>query len=132
MSWDVALLRTEYRTVASIPRDHKPGPIEDRAALIAVLTRSFAGLDARDPSWLLLDGPDWSIEISLGDSDPIEVITLHVRGADEVLQVIRNLCEVLGTKAIDYSTGEFIDFDGDPGRGLRGWRALLARATGKS
>ena len=40
---------------------------------------------------LALDGPDWSIEFSIGDETPIRSITLHVRGGDEVLSAVAPL-----------------------------------------
>jgi hypothetical protein len=53
---------------------------------------------------------------------------LHVRGGDGALAPIRHLCEQTGWKAFDTTEGDFIDFEGDPGTGLRAWRAFRDHA----
>jgi hypothetical protein len=43
---------------------------------------------------------------------------------------VLRLCEHTGWRALDISTGDFLDEAEDPATGLRGWRALRDSALG--
>ena len=129
MSWDVFLFRTDYGSMEEMPRDYRPDPLGPRDGLREAVARLFPALDARDPSWWQLSTAEWSIELNVGKAEEVDSIMLHVRGSEAVLPAVQRICEALGTKAFDCGTGEFLDFAGDPGHGLRGWQDLLARAT---
>ncbi len=47
---------------------------------------------------------------------------LHIRGSDEVIDAVRAICEATTCRAYDTTTDSFINFDQDPGYGLRKWR----------
>lgn len=82
---------------------------------------SFPDLDLNDPTWGNLEDPDWSIEFNIGREDPVESIMLHVRGGGDVVEVIRRAARALGCRALDGSSGEFIE-DG----GADGWADFQA------
>ncbi|MGI5170402.1 hypothetical protein ACQEU3_39235 [Spirillospora sp. CA-253888] len=51
----------------------------------------------------------WSIELNIGNDDPLESVMLHVRGGgDDVLAVVLRIAQSLGCRALDISTGEFL------------------------
>lgn len=56
-------------------------------------------------------GEGYSIEFSLGKKNPVESIMLHVRGSGSVVPKIVELCKQTGWKAIDTSSGEFMDLE---------------------
>lgn len=94
------------------------------AELQGMLIEMFPEIDLGDPTWAVLEDPDFSIEFNLGEDDPCQGIMLHVRGGDGALAPIRHLCEQTGWMAFDPSKGDFIDLEADPGAGLRAWRAF--------
>ena len=49
---------------------------------------------------------------------------MRAQGGDEAAYVLARLCAHTGWRALDYSTGDFLDEVEDPTAGLRGWRAF--------
>ncbi len=125
MSWDVFLMQVPQNIVSpqDLPEDFlsELGP---RATVLAALSKALPALDLNDPAWGVLRGGDYSIEFNMGDDDPMDRIMLHVRGSDAALEPIRRVCEATGWRALDLSTGLFIDFNQDPAAGLRQWRSF--------
>ena len=80
--------------------------------------------DFSDPSWGVLEGDAFSVEISMGRDEIVEGIGLHVRGADAAAGVVGNVIAHLGLRAVDCSTGDFFD-PATALDSLRAWRALL-------
>jgi hypothetical protein len=123
MSWDVAIINVppEIEAASDIPGDHSTpvGTIESVHALLLLL---FPAIDLSDPAWGILSHPEYSIEFSIGKNDPVLSIALHVRGGDSAIDPIERLCTEGGWRAIDFSTGEFIDFSNNPAAGLQAWR----------
>ena len=124
MSWDVILLDLppEVTSISELEDDFgsELGPV---AAVRGTLVRLFPQIDFTDPEWGILEAEDYSIEFSVDADDPCTSIMLHVRGTENALEPIRRVCAETGWKAFDCSDGELMDWDGDPGRGLREWRA---------
>jgi hypothetical protein len=60
------------------------------------------------------------MELSIGSNDPVDSITLHIRGSgDDVLISIVRLANALGCKALDISTGSLIST-----RDASGWHGF--------
>lgn len=87
-------------------------------------------LNLSDPTWGDLVRPGWVIEFNIGAEDPVESTMLHVRGGgDDVVQVIRETARVLGCRAFDCSSGDFIEAGGSDG--WAGFQAFRDRAIGQ-
>ncbi|MEE1941815.1 hypothetical protein V1L54_20815 [Streptomyces sp. TRM 70361] len=117
MSWDVLLLPVPARfgSLAGLPDGWSPGPVGGRDRVLAAVRQAAPETDLSGPSWGLLTGPAWSVELNIGEQDPVESVMLHVRGGgDGVLPVIHRLAAALGRRAIDCSGGEFLT-EGDTG-----------------
>ena len=129
MSWDVLVFHAppEIETVEQMGDDFHTvlGP---RDEVLGRLRELFPEIDLSDPTWGDLEGPGYSIELNIGDKDPVESIMLHVRGGAEAIEPMRRLCEATGWRAMDMGDCEFLDFDEDPARGLRDWQELLGQA----
>jgi len=122
MSWDVVLVNApQGLTVQEIPRDFVPPPLGPATELLDRLRAALPDLNLSDPTWGNLDSPDWSIEFNIGREDPVESIMLHVRGGGDVVEVIQRAARALGCRALDGSSGEFIE-DG----GADGWADFQA------
>ncbi|RFS86769.1 hypothetical protein D0T12_00265 [Actinomadura spongiicola] len=122
MSWDVLLMRApaEVSGMDDLPRDFAPHPIGSLPDALGRLESELPEVDLSDPEWGVIEGPIWSIELNIGREDPLEAVMLHVRGGgDDVLTVILRIGQVLGCRALDTSTGDFLA----EGR-TEGWRAF--------
>jgi hypothetical protein len=121
MSWDLLLLPlpAEVGSPNELPDDFRPDPLGSQASVQAALA-TIPGMNLADPSWGQLAGPNWSIELNIGRDDPVDSITLHVRGgSDEVLPAVFRIAAAVGCRAIDYADGEFVA----PGA-AGGWHAF--------
>jgi hypothetical protein len=78
-----------------------------------------------DGQYLRVDGNTYAIELNLGDGEHVDGLGVRAQGDEATVEVLQRLCERTGWRALDYSTGEFLDEAEDPATGLRGWRKLL-------
>jgi hypothetical protein len=124
MSWDVLLMNLppSIQDVSQLRDDQLPvlGP---RDTILSQLRDAVPGIDLSDPTWGVLDGPNFSIEFSIGSKDPVDSIALHVRGADSAVQPIADLVRATGWRAMDFSDCSFIDFSIGVPPGFKGWQA---------
>jgi len=111
VSWDVLVmgLPGDVRSVDDLPADFRPADLGPRADVLARIRGALPAADFTDPSWGVLDGPGYSIEFNVGDSDPVDSIMLHVRGSAEVVDVVADLLRGLDWRAVDCQTGELFD-----------------------
>lgn len=123
MSWDVFIqhLPASAAKVADIPDDFSPLPLGPRGPILDAIAAVFPDADLRDPAWIVVTAPSYSIELNLGPSDPVESIALHVRGDDAAIPPIAALIERLGARALDSWTGEFFDA-ATAGESIKRWR----------
>ncbi len=75
------------------------------------IVNAFPGIDLSDPTWGLLDGPDYSIEFNIAREGPDSTQSCFMCGAvTEALVAIETVCSVAeGWAAMDVGNGEFID-----------------------
>lgn len=132
MSWDVLFVAAPpgIRSLDDLAEVEVP-PLGPRAAVVQAVRDALPASDWSDPSWGRLEGDGFSIELNVGDGDPVESIMLHVRGGDGALAVIRQVAAALGRPAIDCGAGTVIDFDApDAAEGLHAWREYRDRVVG--
>jgi hypothetical protein len=103
VSWDLFALALpkDAQTIDDIPQDWAVAPIGHRDHLITEILRVVPEADFSDPTWGLVDGADYSIEISMGRKENVEGITFHVRGADGAIAVVAAILDRLQLKAVD-------------------------------
>ena len=130
MSWDVLIFAAppEIQTMEQMGADFH-SELGPRDEVLGRLRRLFPEIDLSDPAWANLLGPGFAIELNIGDKDPVDSILLHVRGSDDAVGPIRQLCEATGWRAMDMADCEFLRFDDDPAAGLRAWRGFRDRAV---
>jgi hypothetical protein len=80
-----------------------------------------AQLDGR---YLRVEGDTYAIELNLGEDDVVDGMGVRAHGDEATVEVLQRLCARTGWRALDYSTGEFLDEQEDPTASLRGWRQL--------
>ncbi|KUN76626.1 hypothetical protein [Streptomyces griseoruber] len=119
MSWDVLLLRLpdNVTSVHELPGDHTPPPLGSLHDVLATVARAVPDADLTDPTWGELLGPTWSMELNIGDEDPVDSIMLHLRGSgDDVLTPVFRLAETLGCKVFDCAESGLISAGQTSGR----------------
>lgn len=125
MSWDVLFQKMpeNFTCLDQVPEDFQPEPLCTRAYYEKMVFQLFPKINPNgDKSWMILEGDGFSIEFNAELDDPLESLMLHVRGDQGALVAIRKICDYSGWKAIDTTTGSYIDFDGNPDAGFAQWR----------
>ena len=130
VSWDVSLmsLPTDAASIIVLPQDVIPAPFGSRAEVVSKLQRAAPAGDFSDPAWGHINGAGFSIEVNIGEDDPVESIMLHVRGSDDAIGAIAAMVAELDVRAIDVPEGEFLDFD-TAANSLAAWRAFRDRVV---
>lgn len=132
MAWDVLVVRLPHgtRKVSALPEGYWPPPFEP--AEIRARLRGIPGIELLSDSQnggeetlAVVRADDWVVEI---DFSTRTRVMLQVEGSDASLAIIRSITHALGAGgdevvAIDTTTGEALDWAGDPSSGLRSSRA---------
>jgi len=131
MSWDILVqdMPADAKAIADIPHDFRPEPLGPRSELISRIQALVPEADFSDPSWGLIDGPGFSIEVSFGKLETVTGFSFHVRGGDAAAGVVTEILTGLGLRAFDTTTGEFFD-SAQAVESLRKWRAYRDRFVG--
>lgn len=132
MSWDIFVQDLPHvaKTLDDIPDDIQPKTIGTRADIIAKIKTVVPSADFSDPSWGIIDGDGFSIEVNIGGKDPLMGFAFHVRGGDAAVGVVAAILEVLGLRAIDSQTGDFFKAGPEALKSFRAWRACRDRLVG--
>jgi hypothetical protein len=110
MSWDLMLLpfSPEWASAEDIPGDWTPGVLGPRATVVAALTEVFPGVSEDGEGRFSLN-EDWT-EIVVGTEDPTESVNVYLRAgaAPSTMERLVRFASLLGTRALDIQTGEFL------------------------
>lgn len=123
MSWDVILMNVPSNIESIMALEGDLPVLGSNTEVLSILSNALPAINLSDPTWGVFDGDNFAIEFSIGDKDPVHTIMLHVRGSDEVIEVIERLCQYSGWRALDTSVGDFMNFANNPAAGLQQWRA---------
>lgn len=132
MSWDAYAFRVpaEFGSVARIPADFEPQVIGDRAYVIEQIKQVVSNADASDPSWVLIDGNDSSIEVSLS-GEQINGLSFFCRGSGEaVIGVLWAIAQTLSLRIVDLQSGDFLEPSPQAQASFARWRAYRDQVIG--
>jgi hypothetical protein len=103
MSWDIFVqdLPQDAKTIEDIPSDFRGAPIGMRSDVIAKIKEVVPDADFCNPSWGHIVGPDWSIEVNIGENEVCDGFALHVRGSKGAIKAIEAILDRLQLRAID-------------------------------
>jgi len=103
MSWDIFVqdIPPSARRTEDIPHDFDPAPLGVRADIIRSICEVVPSANFEDPAWGTIDGPDFSIEVNLGNEPVVDGFAFHVRGSGDAVAVISDILEHLGVRALD-------------------------------
>lgn len=111
MSWDLLLMPVPDDSAAfdELPEHDDVPSLGQRAQVLAALAGTMPDADLSDPAWGVMEGPTWSLEINVSDSDPVEAIMLQVHGTgDDVLTVVHRVAEAVGGVVMDCAADELL------------------------
>jgi len=135
VSWDIYVqdIPLSVKSVSEIPTNYEPRLLGRRSDIIARIREVVPNADFTSPAWGLIDGPDFSIEVSMGDVEQVDSFAFHVRDGDLAAFVVADILRQLGLRALDSSSPSGIfELDGDPADGLRRWRDYRDSLVGKT
>jgi hypothetical protein len=125
MSWDVLLMRfpEDFNgDFDEIPNNWEPEELFTKDYFAKELNKIFPEINTEDKTWMTLDSETFSIELNIGDDEPISNIMLHVRGDDMAIHAIELLCKTFNLQALDTTESELIDFSKNTNDGFAKWR----------
>jgi len=130
MSWDIYM--QDFNGVddfQNIPDDWNPKPLGYKDSIIEKITSVFPNADFTDLDWGVLETDEFSIEFNIGTSQYVEAIMFHVSGGESAVEAMNKLIIAIGHKAVDTSTGKFIDTCGHT-KGMSKWREFKNEVIG--
>lgn len=132
MSWDIFVqdLPTNAKTVEDIPTDFKPAAIGKRSEIIDKIKEIIPNANFSDPSWGVINGNGWSIEVNLGSEEECKDFALHVRGAETAVGAVEAILTSLGLRGLDSQTGGFFTAGPEAINSFRNWRAFRDHVAG--
>jgi hypothetical protein len=117
MTWDVYAVRAQgARTVEELPEGYAGPDIGDPEDVLRTVRRLAPHVDATDPRWLRIEGPDHQIEIALGKDIRVHDVTFYIglgRG-DGAVPLVLEVCQSLGITPFDTETGGLLTASSRP------------------
>jgi hypothetical protein len=135
MSWDVFLMKLPEGfddSLEDLPDDFEEEDICTYEYLIDEIKNLFPHNSAEfddDSRCLVLIEKTYSIEFDFGKSDPINHISLSIRGDNDALKPIELFCERFNCSAVDSDTGEIIKFSDNSNKGFSKWQEYENRVV---
>lgn len=116
MTWAIYAMRGPggVRRLEDVPEGYAPPSIGPAAAVIESIREAAPDLDASDPTWLRIKGPDHEIEATFGKSVEARDITFYIEGGDGAVAVVLNICRHLRVMAYDTESGEMLTENSAP------------------
>ena len=129
MSWDIFVqdLPADATTLDDIPHDFAPQPLGLRAEIIATILAVVPYANFTDPTWGMIDAPEFSVEVNLGRDELVDAFALHVRGGSAAVACVVAILDALGARALDAESGDIFNREAALERFER-WRSYRDQA----
>lgn len=140
MTWDVYALRAPRgaRSVEQIPDGYTGPDIGDPDDVVETVRGVAPHVDATDPRWLRIEGPDHQIEVALGKGIRVHDLSFYLGPGEGAVRIVLDVCRSLGITAFDTETGEVLTEESRPPADAPGdvdddeadrpwWKRLLGR-----
>ncbi len=125
MSWDIFAmdLPPGVKSLDDIPNDYRPAPIGSRSAVTAKIKEAIPTADFDDPSWGVIQGDGWHIEVNIGsEEEACTGFALHVRGGDGAVAAVAAILDSVGIGALDTGSEGGVFIADKAVAGFRRWR----------
>jgi hypothetical protein len=129
MSWDVIVMKFPQDfngDLENLPDDFKPENICTREYFENEIKKIFPKINCET-----LNEDTFSIEFDIGEGDPIQTISLQVRGDNKALESIKILCERFNCQELDTTKSEIIDFIEETNNGFMEWQEYRDKVVQK-
>jgi hypothetical protein len=132
VSWDIALMNLpDVPTITDVPEEFEFVPLGTREEVIAKIRDVVPEADFSDPSWGVITGADYSVEVNVGrEAGQVDGVMLLLRGADGAFDVVARLLERLPWRGWDIQTGELYS-PGPARESFDRWRRWRDRVIGE-
>jgi hypothetical protein len=120
MSWDVIVMKFPKDfdgNLENLPQDFEPENICTREYFETEIKKIFPKIN-----YETLNEDTFSIEFNIGEDDPIQTISLQIRGDNKALKSIKMICEKFNCQALDTTKCEIIDFTKETNEGFSEWQ----------
>ena len=124
MSWDVIIMRFPEGfdgDFDKMPDDWEPETLFTQGYFEEEIKKIFPNIIG-DKTWLTLNAETYSIEFNVGEDDLISNIMLHVRGGNDALKAIEEICKKFNCQALDTTESKLIDFSEEINEGFESWK----------
>jgi hypothetical protein len=134
MSWDIFVqdVPMDVSSVTDIPVDFEPKPLGRHTAILEVIRAALPFADFSDDSWIRVDLPEVSMEISLGKDDPVKGFAFHVRGGHLSAAAIADILGQLDARAFDPGADNGLFDMATSSESLRRWQQFRDSVLRKS
>ena len=111
------------------PEHERVRPLGTRELVLRTLTGLFPEAEFSNPSWGRLQTEFGSMEISIGQDDPVQCIALGLRATPAIMPVVKRLGTVPGWTVID-QTGVILRPDDPSIGGMAAWLGYRDQVLG--
>lgn len=128
MSWDLFIMRLPdgLKSTEDIPEDFEPPVLGTLKEVHDSLCEVLPGLPLEN-GVAAIEVEGGSVEIYVGEDDPVQSVMLCVRGEEPVLDVVNALVEVLGGQALDAGSESGVYDPAHAAESLRGFNEYMAQ-----
>jgi hypothetical protein len=132
VSWDLYVLNfpPDAASMADIPADHDYDIGMARSVLIERIKEVVPEADFADPGWGRIELPDASIEVNIGDDDPVPSFALMVHDGSMAAGVVADILDHLGLRAADGDSESGFFDRGGAEASFATWRAYRDQVMG--
>lgn len=110
MSWAIYALRTAggARRLDDISDEYAPPSLGTAEEVVERIREAAPEVDTSNPKWLRINGPDHSVEVSIGKGVHVHDITFYLNGGDRSVAVVLAIAEHLGVMPYDTESGDML------------------------
>jgi len=110
MTWDVYAVKAPpgARRLDDLTAAYGDQSIGTAEQVLALVREGAPHVDATDPTWLVIEGEDHSLDVSLGKGVHVQDVTFYIKGGDGSVVLVLDLARRLKVRAFDTETGEML------------------------
>lgn len=130
MRWDVVVFGPDIPLAGKGGRaifhdGWHPKSMGSRSQVAQALSEIWPQIDWSDPTWGILDGSGYCLEIALGRDDTVLTFTIFARG--HATEPILDMLNGTGWRGLDTATGNWMHLTADADEGRRRFQGFLEK-----
>lgn len=116
MTWDVYAIKATpgARRLEDLQDVTGSSSVGTRDDVVARILEGAPHADVSDPTWLVLEGEDHSMDIGLGKGVHVQDVTFYIRSGEGSVPLVLDLSRRLAVRAFDTETGEMLTSSSAP------------------